>query len=152
MNEFLNILSTIFTNQVLLVSVASWFIAQAIKILIDVYRYKKLDLSLIMSSGGMPSSHSSFTSACAMSIGFIEGFDSSLFALALVLTFVVMYDATGVRREAGKQAATLNVITKIIEHEKLNVTEDFKELLGHTPLQVFAGFVLGILVACISFL
>ncbi len=139
-------------NSVLSVAILSWAIAQIIKILIELYRVKKLDFSLIMSSGGMPSSHSSFVTSCAIALGFENGFSSDIFALGAVLAMVVMYDASGVRRQAGKHAEILNIVVRMVEHPKLEHKEDLKVLLGHTPLQVFAGAVLGIVVALTVYL
>ncbi len=139
-------------NTVLTVAIASWATAQIIKIIIELIRVKKLDLSLIMSSGGMPSSHSSFVTSCAMALGFENGFNSDLFALGAVLSMVVMYDASGVRRQAGKHAEILNIMVKMIEHPNLERKEDLKVLLGHTPLQVFAGAVLGIIVSVVAYM
>ncbi len=141
-------MKTIFSyNTVLTVAILSWAIAQLLKIIIELVQNKRLDLEPIMSSGGMPSSHSSFVTSTAFAIGFENGFNSDLFALAAVLAIVVMYDASGVRRQAGLHAELLNNIVKKIEDHTLNVTEELKVLLGHTPIQVFAGALLGILVA-----
>ena len=131
-------------NLILGLAVIAWFVAQVLKFIINLILHKKLDLELLLSSGGMPSSHSSFVCACAVSIGRIEGFGSSLFALSVVLALVVMYDACNVRRAAGEQARILNYI---VEHwDKMSpavVGEELKELLGHTPLQVLMGALLG---------
>ncbi len=134
-------------NTVLTAAIISWAIAQFIKIIIELIENKRFDLELIMSSGGMPSSHTSFVTSTAMAIGFENGFSSDIFALAAVLAIVVMYDASGVRRQAGLHAELLNNIVKKIEDHTLNVQEELKVLLGHTPIQVFAGALLGILVA-----
>lgn len=139
-------------NKVLFTAITAWLIAQLIKIAVDFNKQKKLDLGLIMSSGGMPSSHSSFVTSCATSIAFAEGLDSSMFALSFVLSMVVMYDATGVRREAGKQAQVLNNIVSTFENENFHMADKLKELLGHTPIQVFAGACLGILISTITYL
>ncbi len=136
-------------NHVLYVAIIGWFSAQFIKILIELGRTKKINFQLIMASGGMPSSHSSFTVSTATAIGFQEGFDSAIFALAVVFAFVVMYDASGVRRAAGAQAKVINSIVEKIEHTGFVMDEKLKELLGHTHLEVFAGAILGIIVASI---
>ncbi len=136
-------------NHVLFVGIVGWFAAQFIKILIELVRTKKLNLDLIMASGGMPSSHSSFTVSTATAIGYAEGFDSSIFALAVVFSFVVMYDAQGVRQAAGHQAKIINIIVDKIEDTGIVMDKKLKEILGHTHLEVFAGACLGILVGVI---
>lgn len=136
-----------FSNKIIGVSVLSWAIAQFIKIIIDLYTTKKLDLNLIMSSGGMPSSHSSFVTSLAASTGILYGFDSVYFSITFVLAIVVMYDAAGVRRAAGKQAATLN---RLLDKLDIQVDERLKELLGHSPVEVTVGAVLGIVISVIA--
>ncbi len=136
-----------FYNHILVVGIVGWFSAQFIKILIELTRTRKLNWDLLMASGGMPSSHTSFTMATAFAIGYAEGFNTSIFALALVFAFVVMYDASGVRRAAGKQAKIINIIVEKIEHTGITMDEKLKELLGHTHIEVFAGACLGIIVA-----
>ncbi len=136
-------------NHVLLVAITAWFAAQFIKILIELIRTKKVNLQLLMASGGMPSSHSSFSVATATAIGFQEGFSSAIFALAVVFSFIVMYDASGVRRAAGHQAKVINDIVAKIEHTGFVMDEKLKELLGHTHIEVFAGASLGIIVGCL---
>ncbi|MDR1559829.1 MAG: divergent PAP2 family protein, partial [Clostridiales bacterium] len=103
------------SNYALWASVSSWALAQFIKILIELKKTKKLNTALIVSSGGMPSSHSSFVTAMTTSIGFKEGFNSSIFALSAVFSLVVMYDAAGVRRAAGRQATAINMLYKSLE-------------------------------------
>lgn len=136
-------------NHVLLVGIVGWFSAQFIKILLELIRTKKINMALIMSSGGMPSSHSSFTVSTAVAIGFQDGFDSSVFALAVVFASVVMYDASGVRQAAGNQARTINLIIEKFELSGMVMDQKLKELLGHTHLEVFAGACLGIIVGVI---
>lgn len=139
-------------NEVVQTSILSWFIAQMLKVLIVLIIEKKLDFTRITGSGGMPSSHSSFTVSLACACGFIDGFDSVSFGLAAAFSLVVMYDASGVRRAAGHQAAVLNQIIEKIGKEDISVTgKKLKELLGHSPVEVFAGAILGIIVAIITF-
>lgn len=141
----------IFYNKTIGVSILSWAIAQIIKMCIDFSQSKKIDMNLVMSSGGMPSSHSSFVTATATSIGIQSGFDSPLFALCFVVSMVVMYDAAGVRRAAGKQAAVLNIFIENAENHGIKIDEKLKELLGHSPIEVAAGAILGIIVSVICF-
>ncbi|MBO5560484.1 MAG: divergent PAP2 family protein [Firmicutes bacterium] len=140
-------LQQFFSNKIIGISALAWLIAQIIKIIIDLIRTKSLDWKLITSSGGMPSSHSSFVTSLATSIGLTQGFDSSQFAITFVLCMVVMYDAAGVRRAAGKQAAVINDIADILENYGFRMDENLKELLGHTPVEVAAGAALGIVLS-----
>ncbi|EKF52436.1 divergent PAP2 family protein [Lactococcus garvieae] len=137
----------IISNQILVTAIVGWFAAQIIKIFVDIFRYKKLDLRLLFATGGMPSSHSALVVSMTTATGLTQGFDSAIFAMATVFAFVVMYDAQGIRRQAGTHAYILNIIIKTIENPKINAERALKELLGHTPLQVFGGAVLGIFVA-----
>lgn len=134
-------------NLILNLAVLSWLIAQILKVLINLTVHKTLNIKLLVSSGGMPSSHSALVSACTAAIGRLEGLQSALFALSMVVALVVMYDACNVRRAAGEQAKVLN---HILEHwEEISpamVGEELKELLGHTPLQVAMGCLLGVLI------
>lgn len=139
----------LFSNKIIGISILSWAIAQIIKIIIDIIDTRKIDWNLIMSSGGMPSSHSSFVTSLATTVGFSYGFQSVFFAICFVLCMVVMYDAAGVRRAAGKQAAVLNRILENASQHGFKVDEKLKELLGHTPIEVGAGALLGIFVAIV---
>lgn len=140
-------LEQLFRNKIIGVAIASWALAQLIKIIIDIVENRRLDLELIMSSGGMPSSHSSFVTSLGMTVGLEMGFDSVYFAICFVLCMVVMYDAAGVRRAAGKQAVVLNKILENASKHGIKVDEKLKELLGHTPVEVAAGAILGIVMA-----
>jgi hypothetical protein len=143
----LNFFSRIFDNRVLVVALVSWTIAQVAKVVIDISINKKFDLKRFVGSGGMPSSHSAFVMALSTGIGRLQGWDSPLFAIAISYAFVVMYDAAGVRRAAGKQAEIINIIIMdVIEHKGLK-EERLKELIGHTPIEVIAGGILGIITA-----
>lgn len=140
-------------NSVLQTAVLSWFIAQVLKVIIVLIIDKKLDFTRITGSGGMPSSHSSFTVSLAAGVGFINGFDSVLFGLAAAFALVVMYDASGVRRCAGQQAAILNRIVDMLGKEQLSTTgKRLKELLGHSPTEVVAGAILGLIIAMIRYM
>ena len=143
MSQFL----MIFSNRALWAGALAWFVAQMLKVILTLILQHRFDASRIMGSGGMPSSHSALMCAMATAVGFQSGFDSSIFALAVCFAFVVMYDAAGVRRAAGKQAAVINRIldSMINEGESFN-SERLKELIGHTPIQVFAGALLGIVI------
>ncbi len=130
---------------VLLIAVAAWAAAQVLKLLIATAVYRKFDITYLTTGGGMPSSHSALVCAAAVSCGMSAGFDSPVFAVAAVVAFIVMYDAAHVRRETGEQAKVLNYILRNWEEFKPEDFErDLKELIGHTPLQVAVGAVLGI--------
>ena len=118
--------------------------AQLIKFIGHTIRFKKVNFSVLFTTGGMPSSHSAGVCAMATSAGLIQGFDSIEFAIAVGLALVVMYDAAGIRRAAGKMAVTLN---KMMEDNNQQVGEKLKELLGHTPFEVFVGATWGIFTA-----
>ena len=139
-------------NEILWIAILAWFLAQLIKFTINYFKIKSFDFKLLVSSGGMPSSHSSFVMAITTSIGFKDGFDSSLFALSLVISFIVMYDAMGVRRAAGTQAKVLNKLIAHIGTSGIPIDKKLKELLGHSPIQVFAGALLGIIISTIFML
>ncbi|WP_250277438.1 divergent PAP2 family protein [[Clostridium] colinum] len=141
----------IINNKIIQTSALSWFIAQMIKIIIDCIKNKTINPALIVSSGGMPSSHSSFVTSLACATGLKEGFSSTLFAITFVLSMVVMYDASGVRRAAGKQAEVLNIFIANFEKHGIKIDSKLKELLGHSPIEVFAGAILGIAVAIVMF-
>ncbi len=139
-------------NSILQTALISWFAAQLIKVIIVLIIERRVDFTRITGSGGMPSSHSSFTVSLAAAIGFTDGFDSVAFALAAAFSLVVMYDASGVRRSAGQQAAILNRIVEKLGKEELSATgKKLKELLGHTPVEVVAGALLGLIIAIIQY-
>ncbi len=145
------IFSELSQNKILWVSVLAWFIAQLIKMIRELLRIKKIKWQLILGSGGMPSSHTSFVTAMTTSIGLMMGFNSALFAMSAVVSLIVMYDAAGVRRAAGKQAEVLNMLLESFENTGVSLDKKLKELLGHSPIEVFAGSILGIVVAIIFF-
>ena len=136
----------IFLNKPFLCAVFAWFISQAIKGLISGFRFHKWTKEAFLGSGGMPSSHTAAVVALTMMIGFMEGFNSSYFAISMVFAAVVMYDAAGVRREAGKQGKVIKELLNISgpDGQQL-IPEELKEKIGHTPLEVIMGAVMGIL-------
>ena len=136
-------------NQVLVSAVTGWVVAQLLKTIIDCMLNKSFSPERLVGSGGMPSSHSSTVCALVVSSGLCFGLSSFEFAVSFILAAIVMYDATGVRRETGKQARLLNMIMQqdIFKLNMEQFQETLKEFVGHTPLQVFAGAVLGIVLA-----
>lgn len=134
----------LFNNKALLAALLAWFLAQAIKVVMVLVEEKKLDLGKLVSSGGMPSSHSALITAMTASVGKTAGLDSVAFAIAAVTSMVVMYDAANVRREAGKHAELLNKIAQDLYPDNHMHQEKLKELLGHKLIEVAVGAVLGI--------
>ncbi|RAK09378.1 hypothetical protein C8C77_10682 [Halanaerobium saccharolyticum] len=133
------------------VSIFSLFAAQFLKI----FFIRPMNFYTFFTSGGMPSSHSSFVSALAITVGLKYGFGSDLFAIVTVFSLIVTYDASGVRRAVGQQANVLNNLIKHLEgknfaNDKQLIKDDLKELIGHTPFEVFAGVLLGALIALIN--
>lgn len=147
----MDIFREIFSNKIIGVATLAWLIAQLIKIGIDLIKNKTINPLLIVSSGGMPSSHSALVTALAFSIGFTEGFSSTIFALSFVIGLIVMYDASGVRRAAGKQAEVLNIFIKNFEKYGIKIDFKLKELLGHSPIEVLMGALLGVAIAIIMY-
>lgn len=142
----MNILNQIISNKCIYVPVILWFFIQVFKVITDLIVNKRLNVKRIIGAGGMPSSHSAIVTSLAALVGRDYGFDSGIFAIALIMAFVVMYDAAGVRRAAGKQARIINKILDTPGLSTEQVQEKLVEALGHTPVQVFAGAVIGILI------
>ena len=144
MGDFFN---QLFNNEILITTLLAWVLAQLIKVTIGVIRNKRFDFRWLLGTGGMPSSHAAGAAALAWSIGLVKGWHSVYFALAVSFAIVVMFDAQGVRRATGKQAQILNKITDDI-YWKGKIQEDrLRELIGHTPVEVLIGMVLGIFIA-----
>lgn len=137
----------IFSNRVLIVSLISWLVAQVLKVVFIFVTKKKLDFRMLVGSGGMPSSHSAFVTSLSVSVGKLIGFNSPEFAMCTVFAFIVMYDAAGVRRAAGKQARILNIMMKEMQDTGKLKEKRLKELIGHTPVEVLAGAAVGIIVS-----
>lgn len=141
-------MSDFYSSSILVTTIIAWFTAQVLKVILVFIKKKKLDFRRLIGSGGMPSSHASFVVSLAASVGLKEGFSSTMFAISVVVALVVMYDAAGVRRAAGQQAKILNMLVDEWGKNNFENTEKkLKELLGHTPTEVFAGALLGIAVA-----
>ena len=136
-------------NKYILVPLLLWFSIQMFKVFYELITTKKFNFKRIMGAGGMPSSHSAVVVVIATMIGKNEGIESPIFALSLVLAFVVMYDAAGVRRAAGKQARLLNKIIETPGLTSMEVSEKLVEVLGHTPVQVIVGALIGLIVGLI---
>ncbi len=136
-----------FRYNILLTTFISWLVAQSLKVIVGVFREKRFNFKWFVGTGGMPSSHAATVTALATAVGIHTGFTSPHFAIVLVFTVVVLFDAQGVRRASGKQAEVLNKILDDIYWRKRIKEDRLKELLGHTPVEVIAGTALGITVA-----
>ena len=138
----MNIVKQIVTNRCILIPFLLWLIIQTIKFITDLVINRKINFKRLLGAGGMPSSHSAVVSSLAICVGKQYGFDSGIFAIAWITALVVMYDAAGVRRAAGKQARILNETPELTT---IQVQEKLIEALGHTPVQVFVGAIIGII-------
>lgn len=136
-------------NRFLIVPVFTWFCIQVFKVIWDLVTTKKFNFKRILGAGGMPSSHTAIVVSLSIMIGREFGFDSPIYALSTIFAFVVMYDAAGVRRAAGKQARLLNKIVETPGLSDIEVQERLVEVLGHTPFQVIVGAIIGIIVGAI---
>lgn len=140
-------IAEIFYNRILWGAVTSWFIAQVLKVLIYWGIEKHFDWRRFFGAGGMPSSHAASVVSLAVLVGGLEGFNSTYFAIAFIFMTVVLHDARGVRREAGAQAKIINrILRNIIIDGKPATDAELKELVGHTPLEVLVGSIIGMIV------
>ena len=137
------------TNKYVYVPIILWVCIQTFKVIYDLCTTKKFNFKRILGAGGMPSSHSAVVTSIATLIGKYQGVDSAIFGLALMFAFVVMYDACGVRRAAGKQAKVLNEIVNTPGLTGVEIQGKLQEALGHTPVQVFVGALIGIVAGLI---
>ena len=145
----MNVIQQILNNQILMAGICSWLVAQVLKTLIDAIVNKGIDWHRMVGDGGMPSCHSATVTAVALAAGVKNGFDSPVFAVACILAIIVMHDAMGVRLETGRQAKIINQMVQLFQdlgQPQISMEKKLKELVGHTPLQVAAGFLLGIVV------
>ena len=146
MNTFMDFIQ----NKYIYIPFFLWFGIQLFKLIYDLVTTKKFNFKRIMGAGGMPSSHSAVVEGIATLIGKYEGVDSPIFALSFIVAFVVMYDACGVRRAAGKQAKLLNKLIETPGLTGVQVSEKLVEVLGHTPVQVIVGALIGVGVGLIA--
>ena len=136
--------STILQNHSLITGLVAWFLAQLLKPPLEYMRRGKWSWGYLLSAGGMPSSHSALMVGTTMGIGLHVGFDTPVFAMAIAITMVVLYDAAGVRREAGRHAELINiVITEVFSGHPIS-EKQLREVIGHTPMEVIGGVVLGL--------
>ena len=140
-------LPALFQNKALIAGLTAWALAQVIKIPLDYLRTRRWNWALLFTTGGMPSSHSSLMTATTLAIGLYYGLDNPLFALGVAITMIVIYDAAGVRMQAGIHAQRINVLFNELLHGHLVDEKELREVIGHTPLEVVGGILLGLAVA-----
>ncbi len=146
----MDVFTNFIQNKYIYIPFLLWALIQSYKVIYDLITTKKFNFKRIIGAGGMPSSHSAIVTSLATLIGKNEGVDSPIFAVSLFLALIVMYDACGVRRAAGKQAAILNKIVQTPGLTSVQVSEKLVELLGHTPIQVFVGALIGIIAGIVA--
>jgi len=139
-------IQAVFLNYVLISALSAWSIAQIIKLPLEYILSKRWNWALLISVGGMPSSHSALVTATAFAVGLYAGFDTPIFALATAVSMVVIYDATGIRRQAGIHAMTINMLVDELLQGHLAPEKQLREVLGHTPLEALGGVILGLVV------
>ncbi len=148
----ITVLNALTGNPVLFIGLFAWALAQFIKVPVFYILYKRVHWGLWFSSGGMPSSHSALVTSVMLAIGLFDGFNTSLFALAVAVAMIVVYDAAGVRREAGRHAERINILINELFSGHPISEKQLKEVIGHTPAQVIAGVILGLSSALIYYL
>ncbi len=142
----------IFQNFVLIAALIAWGIAQALKVPVEYAQTRKWNWALLAQPGGMPSSHSALIVATTHAIGLSAGFGSALFALAFAISMIVIYDATGIRRQAGKHAELINAMINDMASGHPLKEEQLREVLGHTPLEALGGILLGLVAAQVTWM
>lgn len=140
-------LGMLFQNKALIVGLIAWLLAQIIKLPLNYFYTGKWNWALLLTTGGMPSSHSSLMTGTVFAIGLYYGFDNPIFALGVAITMIVTYDAAGVRRQAGIHAQRINLLFGELLNGHPVSEKDLREVLGHTPLEVMGGILLGLIVA-----
>ncbi|PIV26062.1 MAG: hypothetical protein COS37_08395 [Anaerolineae bacterium CG03_land_8_20_14_0_80_58_20] len=145
-------LAGLLQNKVLIGGLAAWLLAQGLKLPMEYFRTREWKWSILLSAGGMPSSHSALVVGVTHGVGLFYGFDSPLFALAVALTMIVIYDAAGVRRQAGMHAERINLLFDELLHGHMWDDNELREVLGHTPLEVTGGILLALAVATVNWL
>jgi uncharacterized protein len=145
-------LAGLFDNKVLIGALAAWLLAQALKPPMEYFRTREWKWRVLLSAGGMPSSHSALVVGVTHGIGLFVGYDSALFAMAVAITMIVVYDAAGVRRQAGMHAERINVLFDELLRGHIWDQHELREVLGHTPLEVTGGILLGLVVATVNWL
>ena len=144
-------LNDLLSNQILWATISAWALAQLVKPAFEFFETRRWSWGLWFSSGGMPSSHSALVCSAMLSVGLFAGFDTPAFAIAVAVAMVVVYDAAGVRREAGKHAERINILIEELFSGQPISEKQLKEVIGHTPTEVIAGVLLGIATALVSY-
>jgi uncharacterized protein len=139
----------IFQNKILIISLTAWSIAQVLKVPLEYFRTRKWNWAMLLAAGGMPSSHSALMVSATLALGLYQGFDDPIFALGVAITMIVTYDAAGIRRQAGMHAERINLLFDELLHGHIWSEKDLREVIGHTPLEVVGGILLGLLVAAV---
>lgn len=145
-------IASILENKVLIAVLIGWLVAQALKIPTEYLRSRRWMWAMFFAAGGMPSSHSALLVSGTLAVGLYHGFDNPLFGIAVAITMIVAHDASGVRRQAGKHAERINVLFEELLKGHMWSENELKEVIGHTPLEVIGGIVLGLLVAIVQWL
>jgi acid phosphatase family membrane protein YuiD len=140
-------LRELFSNNILISAAIAWTIAQVVKVPLEYLRTRRWNWALLFRAGGMPSSHSALVACVAHGIGLHAGYNSAVFAIAAALAVIVIYDATGIRRQAGKHAALINAMIQDLAAGHPLKEEQLREVLGHTPLEALTGMILGLVIA-----
>ncbi|NJN79066.1 MAG: divergent PAP2 family protein [Anaerolineales bacterium] len=142
----------VFQNKVFIAAMLGWFIAQAFKIPAEYLRSRRWLWAMFFAPGGMPSSHSAMMVSGTLSVGLYHGFDEPLFGIAVAITMIVTYDAAGVRRQAGMHAERINLLFEELLKGHIWDQDELREVLGHTPLEVIGGIILGLLVGILQWM
>jgi uncharacterized protein len=146
----MNIFVDLFANKVFVAVMIGWIVAQALKIPTEYLRSRRWMWAMFFAAGGMPSSHSALLVAGTLAVGLYHGFDNPLFGIAVAITMIVTHDASGVRRQSGMHAERINVLFgELLKGHTLS-EKDLKEVIGHTPLEVVGGIILGLIVAFVQ--
>ncbi|MCB0117994.1 MAG: divergent PAP2 family protein [Anaerolineales bacterium] len=145
-------LAGLLVNKVLIAVLAAWLLAQALKIPSEYLRSRRWMWAMFFAAGGMPSSHTALMVSGTLAVGLYEGFDNPIFGIAVAITMIIAHDAAGVRRQAGKHAERINVLFEELLQGHVLSEEELKEVIGHTPLEVVGGIILGLLVAIVQWL
>lgn len=137
----------VFLNKILIIALTAWGIAQVLKVPLEYFRTRQWSWAMVLAAGGMPSSHSALMVSVTLALGLYLGFDDPLFALGTAITMIVTYDAAGIRRQAGMHAERINLLFDELLHGHKMSEKDLREVIGHTPLEVAGGILLGLIVA-----
>ena len=142
----------VFQNKVLIAVMISWLLAQVLKIPTEYLRSRRWLWAMFFAAGGMPSSHTALMVSGTLAVGLYHGFDNPIFGVAVAITMIIAHDAAGVRRQAGKHAERINLLFEELLNGHIWNEDELKEVIGHTPLEVIGGIILGLLVTIIQWM